>query len=567
MVLLIIFWCDNIEYHMSRWILLLTFISFAAGKALAQVGIGTDAPSTDLEVTDTTGEAGLTLKSFDGAARLKIESGAPTLDFDTQLGHKGRINWQVDELRLYSSPPDTIYVLGNPLYLDVPTLFLSEDRFVGIRLGLLGGPTEALDVNGRIKLGYSDALPSEGTMRFDTTTNSFQGFNGSTWTDFGQVRDQDADTRIELRENAIDSIVFTANNADPMSFDGDRLSLGDNGNISLGHQAASMSGYGNAFSTVVGWLAGSDMIEGISNTFIGHSAGQKNRYGDYNTAIGTSSLAKGLLGSRNTLIGYRAGYNCEEDGNIFIGYRAGEFATGANKLYIDNSNTSNPLIHGDFSTNLLTINGDLAISNTTTIDKADINDELNIYAWKGIRFRQGTTNAYNIKYSPTNSAHLQFLDHAQLTMSIYDRSVFIKDFDGAPGIVRANEEGRLTRGHEAHISRFTRFEFNETGGGFTCSVHDKIADGMTITGIRLRSYDDPANQGVQIIFCRQNRLTGAIDWLYDINLNESDLTAQATNTTTTALLIPGANTVDLNNYNYFFLLSALSPMIDVTLLD
>lgn len=552
---------------MVRFIFIVLSCVITTCSLQAQVGIGTNVPSTDLEITDTTGEAGLKVKSYDGVARVIIESGSPNLDFRTQNGHKGRVNWGADQLRLYSSPPDTVFVLGNPLYWDIPTMVLTEQRSVGIRLGILGDPSEALHVNGRIKLGYSDESATEGTMRFDTATNSFQGYNGSAWTDFGKVKDNDADTRIELWENSKDSIVFTANDTDPMSFDGDRLSIGDNGNVSVGHQAASMRGYGNVFSTAVGWLAGSEMIEGISNTFVGQSAGQKNQYGDYNTAIGSYSLVKGLLGARNTAIGYRAGYNCTDDGNVFIGHRAGEYANGSNELYIDNSNTSSPLIHGDFFADLLTINGDLSITDKTIIDKADVNDELNIYAWKGIRFREGTTNAYNIRYSPTNSAHLQFLDHAQLTMSIYDRSVFIKDFDGAPGIVRADAEGRLTRGHAAQISRITRYEFTSTGSAFTCSVHDKITDGTTITGITLRSYDDPANQGIQIIFCRQNRLTGGIDWLYEINLNDSDLTTQASNTTSTSLLVPGANTIDLDNYNYFFLLSAVSPMIDVTLLD
>jgi len=34
---------------------------------------------------------------------------------------------------------------------------------------------------------------------------------------------------------------------------------------------------------------------------------------------------------------------------FFIGYQSGFNESGSNKLYIDNSNTTTPLIYGDFS--------------------------------------------------------------------------------------------------------------------------------------------------------------------------------------------------------------------------
>ena len=41
---------------------------------------------------------------------------------------------------------------------------------------------------------------------------------------------------------------------------------------------------------------------------------------------------------------------------MFIGFQAGSRETGDDKLYIDNSETSTPLIHGDFAMNRLGIN-------------------------------------------------------------------------------------------------------------------------------------------------------------------------------------------------------------------
>ncbi|MGY8771681.1 MAG: YadA-like family protein, partial [Pirellulales bacterium] len=49
-------------------------------------------------------------------------------------------------------------------------------------------------------------------------------------------------------------------------------------------------------------------------------------------------------------------------GNVFIGYDAGSSETGSNTLYIDNSDTSAPLIKGDFNANALKVNGTLAVT-------------------------------------------------------------------------------------------------------------------------------------------------------------------------------------------------------------
>ena len=69
----------------------------------------------------------------------------------------------------------------------------------------------------------------------------------------------------------------------------------------------------------------------------------------------------------NTALGRNAGhYNVTGSGNVFIGYKAGRSETGSNKLYIDNSDTTSPLIKGDFANNTVTINGDLTTTGTVT---------------------------------------------------------------------------------------------------------------------------------------------------------------------------------------------------------
>jgi hypothetical protein len=101
---------------------------------------------------------------------------------------------------------------------------------------------------------------------------------------------------------------------------------------------------------------------GDFNTGIGVGALSLNNSGSFNTAVGVQSSHNGTSGSYNTAIGVHAGYsNSIGDRNVFIGYQAGYNELGSDTLYIENSDTTTPLIYGNFSTDLLTIYGKLGI--------------------------------------------------------------------------------------------------------------------------------------------------------------------------------------------------------------
>ncbi len=158
------------------------------------------------------------------------------------------------------------------------------------------------------------------------------------------------------------------------------------------------SGYGNTTgqqNVFVGQAAGRYNSTGHYNTFIGRIAGYKNKTGSYNTFIGRSAgynttagnntflgYATGFAtttgtrnlyagnsagrfnktGTNNTCLGYQAGYSSTAGvGNVFIGYQAGFGELDNNKLYIDNSNTAEPLVYGDFLTNEVTVNGNFIL--------------------------------------------------------------------------------------------------------------------------------------------------------------------------------------------------------------
>jgi hypothetical protein len=98
------------------------------------------------------------------------------------------------------------------------------------------------------------------------------------------------------------------------------------------------------------------------NTAIGDDAQLANTTGSYNVSNGNGTL-NSANGNNNTAIGYRAGYtNATGSGNVMIGHKAGYNETGSNKLYISNGDTASPLIHGDFSTQEVTINGNLTVN-------------------------------------------------------------------------------------------------------------------------------------------------------------------------------------------------------------
>ena len=106
---------------------------------------------------------------------------------------------------------------------------------------------------------------------------------------------------------------------------------------------------------------------GSYNAASGNGALTSNTTGGYNTASGTNALYSNTTGSNNLGLGYQSGHlNQTGSKNVFIGYQAGYNETGSDKLYIDNSSTSTPLIYGDFANDALTVNGTLAATGSIT---------------------------------------------------------------------------------------------------------------------------------------------------------------------------------------------------------
>ncbi|MCK5759657.1 MAG: hypothetical protein KAH33_00085, partial [Candidatus Delongbacteria bacterium] len=128
----------------------------------------------------------------------------------------------------------------------------------------------------------------------------------------------------------------------------DNGSLG-NDNVGTGHAAL----YNN--------------ITGSNNAAFGYHALMANTSGQYNIGIGSLSNLYNQEGSQNTIIGHLAGSGGilhNKSGNVFIGFSAGFFEYSNNKLYIENTTSSSPLIYGDFTdgSEIVKINGDFQVT-------------------------------------------------------------------------------------------------------------------------------------------------------------------------------------------------------------
>jgi hypothetical protein len=146
-------------------------------------------------------------------------------------------------------------------------------------------------------------------------------------------------------------------------------------NSALGY-AAGMALTTGVSNTYIGFYSGSGNKTGNSNVAMGEGANYSNRAGSGNVCIGYYTnynngggfLADGVGNTGNVIIGYQAGYKlaASNDRNVFIGYNAGYNETDSYKLYIAHSNTSTPLIYGEFNNSIARINGYLEVKNGNT---------------------------------------------------------------------------------------------------------------------------------------------------------------------------------------------------------
>ncbi|MBK8599867.1 MAG: hypothetical protein IPN80_04320 [Flavobacterium sp.] len=154
-----------------------------------------------------------------------------------------------------------------------------------------------------------------------------------------------------------------------------------------------------ALNTFLGYSSGIGNILNHGNTYVGTFTGQNN-LGSYNVSMGYGALTTnntstnytvaignnaggGMTGNNNALLGSGAGQFMNGSDNVLIGYNAGISSYGSgpytgsgnvlignnvggslglsNKLFIDNTGTTTPLIWGDFALDQVKLNGRVGI--------------------------------------------------------------------------------------------------------------------------------------------------------------------------------------------------------------
>ena len=218
--------------------------------------------------------------------------------------------------------------------------------------------------------------PADALLVFDTTTDSFWYYNGTAaqWQKVGNSV-AGANEINELSDAISDATsLFLGNNAGTND-------SGTNSNVGIGLYALNQNTVGGLnsavgyqcmyhntsgdFNVALGMNALISNTTGSHNVSIGFAAADKNTTGYQNTVVGMYSNNYNQDGIRNTIIGYEAGKGTaihNKSGNVFLGCQAGFNETGDNKLYIENSNSSTPLIGGDFANDSLFFNGVVRIT-------------------------------------------------------------------------------------------------------------------------------------------------------------------------------------------------------------
>lgn len=160
---------------------------------------------------------------------------------------------------------------------------------------------------------------------------------------------------------------------------------------------------GNA-NVAVGNSAGVSVTAGSGNTLIGSNVSGSLTTSNSNVIIGQGAGGTIEDGGANTIIGAGAGVTVGANliGCVLLGRSAGGNNTTDNRLMIDNSNTNEPLIDGDFSGDTLQVNGQVTLGtdSTTPVHKLNI-DTANTSTEANVEYIRIEINDLGVRRIPT----------------------------------------------------------------------------------------------------------------------------------------------------------------------
>jgi hypothetical protein len=249
-----------------------------------------------------------------------------------------------------------------------------------LNLTVRGNNTLSARGNGSVRINNSYTFPNaDGTEGQALVTD---GSGNVAWSSASQLADTDGNTQIQVEESTNEDMIrFDVEGTEYFRMEKGRLDtpnsgfsvlIGENAglnddlvegeNVAIGYKALETNVSAGS-NTTVGAFSMNSFTNGSSNTAMGIGTLQNLVNGNNNVAIGAGALsttvgnAATTRGSNNVAIGFRAGLNNSGNGNVIIGYTADISGNESNKLIIDNTNTTTPLIYGEFNSNLVRING------------------------------------------------------------------------------------------------------------------------------------------------------------------------------------------------------------------
>jgi len=255
-------------------------------------------------------------------------------------------------------------------------------------------------------------------------------------------------------------------------------------NTGLGVYAlrSNTEGFGNA---AVGAQAMMNNTSGGNNAAFGNAALEYNTTGDYNTALGNGANHYNETGSNNTIVGARAGRGGSEhskSGNVFLGYEAGYSETGDNKLYIENSSSSSPLIYGEFDNDTLEVNGSLTVNGTGMFTSwVQVGDKLNVGESNGgeevlalnvVNYGNGVNSAVAARFETYNE-DWGLTTGAKIGMIMTDISAGAED-----GSLYFQTRGDGTLAERMRISSAGNVGIGTDSPSYTLHSHTEHSDGI-----------------------------------------------------------------------------------------
>lgn len=337
-----------------------------------------------------------------------------------------------------------------------------------------------------------------------------------------------------------DSMQWKINDDLRLFYDGFKLEFGDDGNTFLGKGVTPSTSSTNIANTVVGWLAGKNMEGGVNNTMVGFRSGQLLTTGDWNTVIGSEAANTLTTGIRNTYIGYRAGWNGSVggSGNVFIGNRAGEGQKVSNKLVISNSETTSPLLEGDFANSELTINGDTRVEGETILDgETTVVGNIGVtgQSFQGssnltgtspfIDFKPGGTSQFYIQYDPSDdelNIHSTGLGDVLKIKS--DGKVYLPELaTSEQSRIEVKPDGELVLNTYPTVYEYTILEEINYPfvGSCNCNIIPvkDLRNGDVLSQMAIRSIWNSSILGnpTSITLARYNKITASQEFLYTVS--------------------------------------------------